>query len=182
MKRSQNLKLVLMAAAVPLALVGCKREPTGQVLTSVEQCESQTDVPADQCKLAYEAAVAEHQKLAPRFESKVQCDQEFSNCTAVDENGRTHYNPPMGGFLMGYLIGNAIGGRGGYGISGASPLYRDYRGGYYKPGGDYVGDRVGTVTGKRGNTALPTRAMTVSRSGFGSSASARGGFGGGRGG
>ena len=40
MKRSQNLKLVLMAAAVPLALVGCKREPTGQVLTSVEQCES----------------------------------------------------------------------------------------------------------------------------------------------
>lgn len=182
MKRSQNLKLVLMAAAVPLALAGCKREPTGQVLTSVEQCENQTDVPADQCRLAYEAAVAEHQKLAPRFESKVECDQEFSNCTAVEENGRTHYNPPMGGFLMGYLIGNAIGGRGGYGISGASPLYRDYRGGYYKPGGDYVGDRVGTVTGKRGNTALPTRAMTVSRSGFGSSASARGGFGGGRGG
>ncbi|HEY5612514.1 MAG TPA: DUF1190 domain-containing protein, partial [Lysobacter sp.] len=55
-------------------------------------------------------------------------------------------------------------------------------GGYYKPGGDYVGDRVGTVTGKRGSTALPARAMTVSRSGFGSSASARGGFGGGRGG
>lgn len=182
MKRSQNLKLVLMAAAVPLALVACKREPTGQVLTSVEQCDSQTDVPPEQCKLAYEAAVAEHQKLAPRFDNKVECDQQFQDCTAVEENGRTHYNPPMGGFLMGYLIGNAIGGRGGYGLGGSAPLYRDRSGGYYKPGGDYVGDRVGTVTGKRGNTALPTRAVTVSRSGFGSSASARGGFGGGRGG
>lgn len=182
MKRSQNLKLVLIAVAMPAALVACKREPTGQVLTSVDQCDKQTEVAADQCKLAYQQALAEHQKLAPRFDDKVECDKEFQNCTAVEENGRTHYNPPMGGFLMGYLIGNALGGRGGYGVGGASPLYRDYRGGYYKPGGDYVGDRVGTVTGKRGNTALPTRAVTVSRSGFGSSASARGGFGGGRGG
>jgi len=180
MKRSQNLKLVLMAAAVPLALAACKREPTGQVLTSVDQCDAQTEVAADQCRLAYAAAVAEHQKLAPRFESAVECDQQFQNCTAVEENGRTSYMPPMGGFLMGYMLGNALGGRG---VAGAAPLYRDYRsGGYYKPGGDYVGDRVGTVTGKRGSTALPARAMTVSRSGFGSSASARGGFGGGRGG
>lgn len=182
MKRSQNLKLVLMAAAVPLALVACKREPTGTVLTSVDQCSTQTDVAADQCRLAYEAAVAEHQKLAPRFDNAVECDQQFQSCTAVVENGRTSYMPPMGGFLMGYMLGNALGGRGGYGIGGVSPLYRDTRsGGYYKPGGDYVGDRVGTVTGKRGNTVLPARAMTVSRAGFGSSASARGGFGGGRG-
>ena len=182
MKRSQNLKLVLMAAAVPLALAACDSEPTGQVLTSVDQCNSQTEVPAEECRQAYQSALAEHQKLAPRFDDKVECDQEFNNCTAVEENGRTHYNPPMGGFLMGYLVASTLGGRGGYGVGGASPLYRDNRGGYYKPGGDYVGDRVGNVSGKRGNTALPARAMTVSRSGFGSSASARGGFGGGRGG
>ena len=182
MKRSQNLKLVLMAAAVPLALAACDSEPTGQVLTSVDQCNTQTEVPTEECRLAYQSALAEHQKLAPRFDDKVECDKEFNNCTAVEENGRTVHTPPMGGFLMGYLIGTAIGGRGGYGVGGASPLYRDTRGGYYKPGGDYVGDRVGNVSGKRGNTALPTRAMTVSRAGFGSSASARGGFGGGRGG
>ena len=72
MKRSQNLRLVLMAAAMPMALVACKREPTGQVLTSADQCNTQTEVSADQCKLAYEAAVAEHQKLAPRFDDAVQ--------------------------------------------------------------------------------------------------------------
>ena len=182
MKRSRNLKLVLMAAAVPLALAACDSEPTGQVLTSVEQCNTQTEVPAEECRLAYQSALAEHQKLAPRFDDKVECDKEFTDCTAVEENGRTVHTPPMGGFLMGYLIGNALGGRGGYGVGGAAPLYRDRTGGYYKPGGDYVGDRVGNVTGKRGNTALPARAMTVSRAGFGSSASARGGFGGSRGG
>ena len=173
MKRSQNLKLVLMTAAVPLALAACDSEPTGQVLTSVEQCGTQTEVPADECRVAYQKALAEHEKLAPRFDNKVECDKEFTNCTAVEENGRTVHTPPMGGFLMGYLIGNALGGRGGYGVGGASPLYRDYRGGYYKPGGDYVGDRVGNVSGKRGNTALPARAMTVSRSGVGSGASSR---------
>ena len=183
MKRSQNLKLVLMAAAVPIVLAACDSEPTGKVLTSVDQCATQTEVPADQCRVAYQTALAEHQKLAPRFDNKVECDQEFTNCTAVEENGRTVHTPPMGGFLMGYLIGNALSGGGrSYGVGGASPLYRDYRGGYYKPGGDYVGDRIGNVSGKRGDTALPARAMTVSRSGFGSSASARGGFGGGRGG
>lgn len=183
MKRSQNLKLVLMAAAVPMALAACDSEPTGQVLTSVDQCNTQTEVAVDQCRLAYQQAVAEHQKLAPRFDDAVACDQQFQDCTAVVENGRTSYMPPMGGFLMGYLIGNALGGRGGYGVGGVAPLYRDYRSGsYYKPGGGYVGDRVGNVSGKRGDTALPARAMTVSRAGFGSSASARGGFGGGRGG
>lgn len=181
MKRSQNLRLVLMAAAMPMALVACKREPTGQVLTSADQCNTQTEVAADQCKLAYEAAVAEHQKLAPRFDDAVQCDQQFQNCTAVVENGRTSYMPPMGGFLMGYLLGNAIGGR-GYGVGGVSPLYRDARGGYYKPNGDFAGDRIGNVTGNKGKVALPARAMTVSRAGFGSSAAARGGFGSSRGG
>jgi len=182
MKRSQNLKLVLMAAAVPMALVACKREPTGTVLNSVDECATQSEVAVDQCKLAYERAVAEHQRLAPRFDSAYECDQQFQHCTPVVENGRTSYTPPMGGFLIGYLAGQALAPGGFYGVGGVSPLYRDYRrGGYYKPSGDYVGDRVGSVTGRRGNTALPTRAVTVSRAGFGSSASARGGFGGGRG-
>jgi uncharacterized protein YgiB involved in biofilm formation len=82
---------------------------------------------------------------------------------------------------MGYLVGSALSPRGYYPVGGASPLYRDTRGGYYKPGGDYAGNRIGRVSGNRGKVALPARAVTVSRSGFGSSASARGGFGSSRG-
>lgn len=181
MKRSSNLRLVLMAATVPVALAGCESEPTGQVLASIDQCRSQTEVSVEQCETAYRTALAEHERVAPRFESRVECDQQFESCEAVEENGRTYYHPPMGGFLMGYLVGSALSPRGYYPIGGASPLYRDYRGGYYKPGGGYAGDRLGTVRGDRGKVVLPARAVTVSRSGFGSSASARGGFGSSRG-
>ncbi len=182
-KRSGPLRLVLMAAAVPVALVGCDGgEPTGQVLASVQQCNTQTDVPVAECVAAYDKAAAEHQRVAPRFADKQQCDDQFGNCAATQQDGQTSYMPPMGGFLIGYLLGG-MGNRGGYGVGGASPLYRDYRsGGYLKPNGDLAGKAIGNVTGKRGEIALPARAMTVSRAGFGSTASARGGFGSGRGG
>lgn len=182
MKRSGNLRLVLMAAAAVPALAGCESEPTGKVLASIDQCRSQTEVSIEQCETAYRTAVAEHGRVAPRFDSKVECDQQFESCTAIEEEGRTVYHPPMGGFLMGYLIGNALSGpRGYYPVGAASPLYRDARGGYYKPNGDFAGNRIGNVSGNKGKVALPARAMTVSRSGFGSSAAARGGFGSSRG-
>ncbi|HEY4556316.1 MAG TPA: DUF1190 domain-containing protein [Lysobacter sp.] len=181
MKRSGNLRLVLMAAAAVPVLAGCEQEPTGQVLSSIEQCASQTQVEVAQCEDAYRNAVAEHQRVAPRFESKVECDAQFENCNAVEEDGRTVYHPPMGGFLMGYLIGSALSPRGYYPVAASSPLYRDARGGYYKPNGDFAGNRIGNVSGNRGKVALPARAVTVSRAGFGSSAAARGGFGSGRG-
>ena len=172
-----------MAATVPVALAGCESEPTGTVLSSVEQCGTQTSVPVEQCTAAYQEALAKHQKLAPRFESRVQCNEQFGNCEVVDTGAGQSYVPPMGGFLLGYALASAT--RGGmypYTVGGASPLYRDYRSGsYLKPGGDAVSRGTGMVTGRRGNTALPSRAMTVSRSGFGSSASARGGFGSSRG-
>ena len=184
-KRSRNLKLVLMVAAVPAALAGCDSEPSGQLLSSVEDCKIQQEVPVDQCTAGYQTALAEHQRLAPRFDSQADCSAQFDGCTPLQSDanqGQQHsYIPPMGGFLLGYVLGSTMGG-GGYRVGGAAPLYRDYRsGGYLKPNGDMVGKAPGQVTGRRGNTALPARAMTVSRSGFGSSASARGGFGSGRG-
>lgn len=182
-KRSRNLKLVLMAATVPVALAGCDSEPTGTVLSSVDQCKTQTSVPVEQCTAAYEKALAEHRKLAPRFDSQVQCNEQFGSCEVVQTGSSQSYVPPMGGFLLGYALASAT--RGGmypYYVGGVSPLYRDYRSGrYLKPNGDSVSRGLGTVTGRRGNTALPARAMTISRSGFGSSASARGGFGSSRG-
>ncbi len=184
-KRSQNLKLVLMIATAPIALAGCESEPTGQVLSSVEDCKIQQEVSVEQCTAGYRTALAEHQRLAPRFENQADCSAQFDGCTPLEgstgQNQQQSYAPPMSGFLLGYVLASTMRG-GGYGVGGASPLYRDYRsGGYLKPGGDLVSKSPGQVTGRRGNTTLPARAMTVSRAGFGSSASARGGFGSSRG-
>ena len=183
MKRSRNLRLSLMAVALPAGLVACDGgEPTGAVLNTVADCRApqadgqQLDVA--QCEAAYQQAVAEHRRVAPRFDNAVQCDQDFGKCEAVQEEGRTSYVPPMGGFLLGYALAGGFGNNsGGRGIAGGAPLYRDYRGQYLNPNGNPVSRQPGTVTGKRGSIATPARAISVSRSGFGSSSAARSSFG-----
>lgn len=177
MKRSSNLRLTLMAVAVPAGLVACgASEPTGVVLDSIADCRTQ-QVEVAQCEAAYNAARADHARVAPRFEDAVQCDQDFGRCETIQEDGRTSYIPPMGGFLLGYALGGGFSNTGQRGVAGGMPLYRDARGRYLNPVGDAVSRQPGAVTGKRGNIATPARAITVSRSGFGSSAAARGSFG-----
>jgi uncharacterized protein YgiB involved in biofilm formation len=175
-KRSSNLRLTLMAVAMPAGLVACDTEPTGVVLRSIEDCRAQ-QVDVAQCEAAYREAQAKHAQVAPRFEDRVQCQADFGTCEVVQENGRTSYVPPMGGFLLGYALGGGFSNNGYRGVAGGAPLYRDYRGGYINAGGTAVSRQTGPVTGRRGSIATPQRAITVSRSGFGSRAAARGAFG-----
>jgi uncharacterized protein YgiB involved in biofilm formation len=204
MKRSSNLRLTLMAAAIPAALAGCEpAPPTGQVLSTVAECDIVTDVSPAECRAAFDKALAEHEKVAPRFQSSTDCNEQFGACTPVtNERGETNWMPPMTGFLLGYMASNLInsssrgynnncsrypdqagcsGYSGGYRVGGASPLYRDRSGDYIKPNGDFAASRSGKVSGSYGDTTVPARAITVSRSGFGSSSAARGSFGGGHG-
>jgi uncharacterized protein YgiB involved in biofilm formation len=180
MKRSRHLRLSLMTVAVPAVLAGCDSPDTGTVLQSVEQCGARTDLNISQaeCRLAYDAALADHLAVAPRFESSAQCNAQFGNCEPVQHYGMTYFIPPMAGFLVGYLA-NRRGDDGyAYGYGGSVPLYRERRGDYYTPRGDYVSDRVGNVRTKSVSTSPPARALTISRSGFGSSSAARSSFGG----
>jgi uncharacterized protein YgiB involved in biofilm formation len=206
-KRSSNLRLTLMVAAAPavLLLSGCEAdEPanTGMVLQTESQCDFQTDVPKDQCHTAYQNALAEHQRVAPQFADRNQCNDQFGACTEVrSAQGQASWVPPMTGFLLGYVASNLVNGaragqdcqrfpgaegcRGSSGssggvyrrVGGSSPLYRDYRTGEYRrPNGDATTDRAGRVYGDAGNTSVPARAVSVSRSGFGSSSAARSSF------
>lgn len=203
-KRSSNLRLTLMVAAAPAALLlsGCdSAEPanTGMVLQSESQCDYQTDVPKEQCHAAYQKAVADHQRVAPQFADRNQCNDQFGACTEVrSEQGQVNWIPPMTGFLLGYAASSLVNGAsrqdcqrypnadgcrsGGSGgvyrvVNGSSPLYRDYRTGEYRrPNGDATTDRAGRVYGDAGNTAVPARAVSVSRSGFGSASAARSSF------
>ncbi|MBP1473425.1 DUF1190 domain-containing protein [Frateuria sp. MAH-13] len=181
MKRSSHLRLTLMAATLPAALAGCDTGPaTGTVLRSVDDCPTVKDVPTAQCQAAYQTALAEHQRLAPRFHDWNDCYQQFGACSPVVNDGVvSYYVPPMAGFLLGYAAARRNDDRGyAYSYSGHSiPLYRDRSGDFYKPSGDYVSGRSGTVKGNAGHATAPTRAITVSRSGFGSSSAARSSFG-----
>lgn len=189
MKRSTHLRLTLMAAAIPVALAGCDAAPdTGVVIDSANDCTTRTDlqVSAIECKTAYDKALAEHRRVAPRFENAVDCNDQFSDCAVVNDNGRDYYVPPMNGFLLGYAVSSLM--RGGhssyaYRYGGNSvPLYRNRDGGFYNPGGGYVSGGSGRVKGAAGMPSAPARAVTVGRGGFGASSAAHASFGGGRGG
>lgn len=158
-------------------------EETGVTLTSREECATVTQVDRAQCEAAYDEALRDHDRLAPRFDSQYQCDQQFGSCVqAVDS--AAYWVPPMAGFLLGYRKRDDDRGggyAGGYRYTGALPLYRERGGDFLNPNGDYVRTGTGKVTGTAGSTHAPARAVTISRAGFGSSSSARASFGGGRG-
>lgn len=183
MKRSTTLRLTLMAA-VPV-LAGCESQPTGALMASVSECTGVHKLSIAECKTAYENALAEHARLAPRFEQWGECNDQFGACQSITADGASWWIPPMAGFLVGYAVSRhdddvgSGGGSGGYlyRYGGSQPLYRERRGDYLNPRGDYVGDRSGPVTGKQGAINPPVRAITISRAGFGSTSSARSSFG-----
>jgi len=187
MKRSNDLRLTLMAVAIPFALAGCDSGPdSGVVLDSVNDCTTRTDlqVSVAECQNAYNQALAEHQRVAPRFESAVDCNDQFSSCSVINENGRDYYVPPMNGFLLGYAVSQLMNnGRSGYAYhyGGSVPLYRNRTGDFYDPRGGYVSGNSGRVRGVSTAPTAPARAVTVGRGGFGSSSAAHSSFGGGRG-
>lgn len=186
MKRSNHLRLSLMAA-IPVALAGCDSGPdTGVVLNSASDCTTRTDlqVSVAECQAAYTKALTEHQRVAPRFENAVDCNAEFSSCSAINENGRNYYVPPMNGFLLGYAVSQLMGGgRPGYAYHYGSsmPLYRNRGGDFYDPRGGYISGKAGRVRGALPATSAPTRAVTIGRGGFGASSAAHSSFGRGRG-
>lgn len=208
MKRSRNLRLTIMVAAIPVALTACEStEPTGQIVASVSECHEIADVSPSECRAQYRKALATHREVAPRFESASDCSAQFGACTVVQSEGRTSYIPPMTGFLLGYasseLLNNASRNRnssaakrdhcnrypdsqdcyrdtrGYYRITYSTPLYRDYNtGNYRRPTGEEVRARSnsGRVWDSAATKPPPTRAIAVSRSGFGSASAGRSKF------
>lgn len=166
-----------------VAWMAWPKAETGMMLYARSDCARVDKVELSQCQSAYDQAVADHQRLAPRFDSQYQCDEQFGNCVQAPDSA-LYWIPPMAAFLLGYRArdddDDASGGGyyGGYRYTGALPLYRERSGDYLNPKGDYVGSGYGKVTGKAGNPSPPARAITISRSGFGSVAGARSSFGG----
>lgn len=153
-------------------------EETGRALTDRAQCANITEVSRQECEAAYDKARADHARLAPRFSNQYDCEAQFGRCD-VDYTGGHAFIPPMAGFLLDYHLGSRRGTDDRYGVGGALPLYRDRRdGGYFNPHGERVAGGPGVVRGDAGRTTPPMRAITVSRAGFGSTASARSSFGG----
>lgn len=195
MKRSRTLTLVLMAPA-PLLLAGCDNAPDEQVrkgfYTDIAACQADGNA-ADVCQRAHDAAEKSNVANAPKFKTKEECIAEFGDLCRerveqAGSSGAGFWSPLMTGFLISQLLSP---GRPSY--FDASPIYRlrsgqyaqfddDRRNGFGGGGGGYYGSYSsggGSATRSyRSVDITPNRAVTVSRSGFGSVAAARSGWGG----
>jgi uncharacterized protein YgiB involved in biofilm formation len=180
MKRSKMLKLIVLGSA-PLLLAGCEEEREAVVYESAQACIAAAQVPAEVCQQDYQKAQDVHDATAPRYSSAADCETDFGSnqCYRSSFSGNS-FVPIMTGYMIASLVhGNSS----WYGASNAhtsQPLYRTRDSGTWRTASDYkVSDRSGSVRVPASAAQPATRAVTMSRSGFGSTASARGGWGGG---
>ena len=184
MKRSRAIRLVLMGtAARSLAACDDKDKVEVGVFETVEQCTVTGQYSQAQCEQAISAARTEHQKVAPRFANRQECEAEFgaAKCTPAPENTSPQARSEGGGWfmpvMMGYMMGRMMSGGGGY---MGQPLYQPQPAagtgatGFSNARGEPVAKATG-VTRVASATAVPATSPTIARSGFGSSASRFGG-------
>lgn len=162
MKRSRSLRLSAMAIA-PVALTACQPQmvdPPPQIARfdypSLQSCVDANDIADGDCRSAF----AQARSMAPRYLSEAECERIYGDAACEDYDGsRTYFMPIMGGYSVPY--GYGTGRPSQYGS--IAPIYGR-----------------NTVTARKAVMVdpPPARAVTASRSGFGSSSSARSGWGG----
>jgi uncharacterized protein YgiB involved in biofilm formation len=174
MKRSRQLAL-LAVAQTPLLVVGCSDTPqevTKQgFYTSVEACEHDGNS-AELCQRASQSAASAGTNGAPRYRSKADCIAEYGDLSAEREHEGGIWMPLMTGFMISQML-----------APGRAPMYLDSNPIYRTRGGQYTemyrdGGVGNAATRMRPVEVAPNRAITVSRSGFGSTSAARSGWGG----
>lgn len=196
MKRSKTVKLLLLGAASAFML-GCEEEKPQQasVFKDVGDCVTSKLMTEDQCKAAFDIAAQEHEKVAPKFDSRALCEQEFGvgQCSPKQSDSGSVFMPLMTGFMAAQLM-NSINDSHRYdcrynnscasNVIVPQPLYRttsDYSS--YRTAGNYrvadVGSPTKTVSVKPSTVKPAVVTSTIKSSGgFGTQAAARASWGG----
>jgi len=183
MKRSRMLYLGMLGTMG--ALAGCTEEQPAMVFNTLDECKASSITTPQVCQDGYDQALANHTKTAPRFTSIADCEQDFGpgKCQSLAGSGSdgvgSFFVPAFTGFMVARLLQNQNSGP-YYSSSGywGQPLYRTRSDSF----GTWRTSDNATISGT-GRVSVPsevahpaTRAVTMSRSGFGSVSSARSSF------
>lgn len=187
--RQYRLAPVAAAVGAVLMLAACdEADETVALYTTAEQCTTANPGQAGECTTAYNNAVQEAVKTAPKYATREDCVAEFgeSQCTQAQvptelaNNNQTQQQEPAqasGGFWMplmaGYMMGRMMGGG-----AASQPLFTS-RNAASPANGKFVdasGKNYGSATGGRSvtvpKTAMapkPATTTTTTRGGFGDS-------------
>ncbi|WGV99912.1 DUF1190 domain-containing protein [Vibrio sp. YMD68] len=185
MKRSQRVILPSMkkdwskiniapftVAVGVVVIAGCSdSDPSNDayIYSGIDDCSESNPGYAEQCRAAYEEALDEAARTAPRYMSEDDCRAEFREEGCFQPRNTSWFVPAMGGFLFSRALS---GSRGYY----SEPIYR-YGGSWYSTDGRSYGSyrngykKIKIKTSEMKKKPAVTR--TMSRGGFGSTVSAK---------
>jgi uncharacterized protein YgiB involved in biofilm formation len=195
MKRSQNISLDFMrkapskvftkgfafnslALGIAVALTGCSQTEQVKIVKTVEDCVASTELTVEECEVAYQRALAEAERTGPKYNSANACEAEFGYGQCQRSSSGGFFMPFMAGYMVSSLMNHSQ--------QVYNPVY------HYQGSNSSNRNRImtadGSILGQNSNGSYttnkssvserkPTVSRTVSRGGFGSTASAKSSWG-----
>lgn len=170
--------LALGVAAVCLTACGEEKQDA-TIYTSANDCINDNPDAITQCTTAYEEALKEAERTAPRYNSQQDCEYDFGvdRCRTHSSGGGSFFIP----FMAGYMISDLLSPRRYYTrpMFSSSSRYSPYRYRWVGADGYDYGDlrRRKMRVGKNTYAAKPAASRTIKRGGFGSSVRAKSSWG-----
>jgi uncharacterized protein YgiB involved in biofilm formation len=177
-KRTRIFVLAPVSLAVMAGCSGGSQNEQVTFVTSVDDCTNATQLTAAECQAAYEDAVKEAEKTAPRYQYARDCQAEFGNC----ESRGGFFVPFMAGYIVSNIMSDSLERKHRYSNSQPSYVYRgngQFRNKIMTSDGFVVGSpgqRSYSVP-KEALKPKPAVTRTISRGGFGATASAKSNWG-----
>ncbi|RLM04943.1 DUF1190 family protein [Gibbsiella quercinecans] len=181
--RNYRMAPVALAVSAVFMLAGCeKADETVSLYQNADDCSRSNPSMSEQCTTAYNNALKEAEKTAPKYATREDCVAEFgeAQCTqapaqagmaAESQSSGSFWMPLMAGYMMGRMMGGA-----GFAqqplftsknpASPANGKFVDATGKNYGPA--TAGGRTMTVP-KTAMAPKPAVTNTVTRGGFGES-------------
>ncbi|ELY6198185.1 DUF1190 family protein [Cronobacter sakazakii] len=177
---ARHLTPVAFAVTAAFMLAGCeKSDETVQLYQNADDCSAANPGKSAECTTAYNNALKEAERTAPKYATREDCVAEFgedqckqvnnTNTSQATQQTGSMWMPLMAGYMMGRLMG------GGMGFA-QQPLFSSR-----KPASPAYG-KYTDASGRNYGAAQPGRTMTVPKSAMApkpatTSTITRGGFG-----
>ena len=171
----------MTAVLATAALTGCSDNSDDAVIyESLNDCVDDNPNYTEECKAAYQFALQEASRTAPKYNSRYDCEAEFGTNACMQPQGNNWFMPAMAGFMFARMLDRD---RGGY---YSQPMFRSYYPGsiFYDRWTTADGYDYGRSSYKKTKVRVskdhmkpkPTVSRTISRGGFGSTVSAKSGW------
>lgn len=175
-----SMSAPMTAVLATAVLSGCSDSADDAVIyQSLNDCVDDNPDSTEQCQAAYQFAIQEASRTAPKYNSRYDCEAEFGSNACVQPQGNNWFMPAMAGFMFARMMDNN---HGYY----SQPMFRSYYPGsiFYDRWTTADGNDYGRSSYKKTKVRVskdhmkpkPTVSRTISRGGFGSTVSAKSGW------